>query len=292
MSFRAARWSGLALGLGLALALSSAGCGGPSADESLGRAASASTFANDKTAFDYFLGKGLTTYQAAGIVGNLDQESGVDPTAVESGGPGRGIAQWSVGGRWDTDANDNATWYAGTQGQSVESLQLQLDFIWYELTTFSSYGLAALQKSTSVTDATVDFETDFEGCSMCDQSTRIGYAENVLGAYGSDTVDAGGGPPTDAGGPMTDTGTPETDGGAPIHTDAGATPDASAIDAATHDAAAPDAAPAAGDAASSAPGKGCSTAPGSLTGSGAACSLVALAGLATRRRRARHRVPT
>src|SRR5581483_3032280 len=102
-------------------------------------------FTNDKAAFDYFVGKGLTNFQAAGIVGNLDQESGVSPTAVQQGGPGRGIAQWSVGGRWDTDSGDNATAYAAKQNQSVWSLGLQLDFIWYELTTFSGYGLSKLK---------------------------------------------------------------------------------------------------------------------------------------------------
>ncbi|MDN5727116.1 MAG: phage tail tip lysozyme, partial [Propionibacteriales bacterium] len=64
--------------------------------------------ANEKAAFDYFVAKGLTTVQAAGVIGNLDQESGMDPTISElSGGPGRGIAQWSAGGRWDTYAGDN-----------------------------------------------------------------------------------------------------------------------------------------------------------------------------------------
>jgi hypothetical protein len=168
--------------------LALAGCGsdgGTSPGEPLGRAESASTFPNDMAAFDYFVGKGLSGFQAAGIVGNLDQESGVDPTAVQGGGPGRGIAQWSVGGRWDTDTNDNAVWYAAKQGQAVLSLQLQLDFIWYELTTFSSYGLAALRQTTNVTDATVAFETDFEGCGQCDQATRIAYAQGVLNAYGA-----------------------------------------------------------------------------------------------------------
>jgi MYXO-CTERM domain-containing protein len=183
-----ARWS--LVTLGLAVAVSVEGCGaGPG--EPTGQTSEAVTFANDKAAFDYFLGKGLPNFQAAGIVGNLDQESGVDPLAVQSGGPGRGIAQWSVGGRWDTDANDNATWYATQQGQSVDSLQLQLDFIWYELTTFSGYGLAALQASTDVTSATVAFQNDFEGCGTCDQSTRIAYAQNVLSVYGNDMVDGG-----------------------------------------------------------------------------------------------------
>lgn len=169
-----------------------AGCGGvaPGENESVGRSESGLT-ANDKIAFDYFLAKGLTNYQAAGIVGNLDQESGMSPTAVQPGGPGRGIAQWSVGGRWDTDTNDNATAYAKAQGASLSSLSLQLDFIWYELTTFSSYGLAPLRQSADVTAATIAFEKDFEGCGNCQEATRISYAKAALAAYGSDSVDGG-----------------------------------------------------------------------------------------------------
>jgi MYXO-CTERM domain-containing protein len=170
----------VALSLGAGVALAGCGDAGPSGPGERTATAQADLFANDVTACNYFVGKGLSNFQAAGIVGNLDQESGVSPTAVQSGGPGRGIAQWSVGGRWDTDANDNAEWYATQQGQSVDALTLQLDFIWYELTTFSGYGLASLKASTNVTDATVDFETDFEGCGQCDQSTRISYAEGVL----------------------------------------------------------------------------------------------------------------
>src|SRR5437868_4270446 len=83
-------------------------------------------FTNDRPAYEFFVCQGLTNFQSAGIVGNLDQESGANPAAVQPGGPGRGIAQWSVGGRWDTDANDNVLWYAGTRGQSSGSLNLQL----------------------------------------------------------------------------------------------------------------------------------------------------------------------
>jgi hypothetical protein len=178
--------------VGLAVTATATGCGAAGGEPTGDTSFAITGFPNDQTAFNYFLGKGLTNFQAAGIVGNLDQESGVDPTAVEQGGPGRGIAQWSVGGRWDTDANDNAEWYATQQGQSVDSLTLQLDFVWYELTTFSGYGLAALQQSTNVTDATIAFQNDFEGCGTCDQSTRIAYAENVLAEFGNDVVDGGG----------------------------------------------------------------------------------------------------
>jgi len=170
-----------ALVVALVVALAGAGCGGPPATEAeLNQA----LFANDQTAYDYFVGKGLASFQSAGIVGNLDQESGVDPAAVQyGGGPGRGIAQWSVGGRWDTSGNDNVVWFANQKGQSPWSLGLQLDFIWYELTTFG-YGFGALKGTTNVTDATVVFQDDYEICGACAQSQRIAYAQAVLNAYG------------------------------------------------------------------------------------------------------------
>jgi len=162
--------------------------------ESIASSSAATSFGNDEPAYDFFVGKGLTNFQAAGIVGNLDEESGLDPSAVESGGPGRGIAQWPVGGRWDTTPDDNVVAYAAEQNESATSLTLQLEFIWYELQTYPDYGLAALRASTDVTAATVAFETDFEGCGSCDEASRVSYAEDVLAAYGS--ADAGGGGPT------------------------------------------------------------------------------------------------
>ncbi|HEY4238570.1 MAG TPA: phage tail tip lysozyme [Kofleriaceae bacterium] len=139
-------------------------------------------FANDQAAFDFFVGKGLTNFQAAGIVGNLDQESGVNPNSVQSGGPGRGIAQWSVGGRWDT-SNPNVVAYAAAQNEGVHTLNLQLEFIWHELTTVG-YGYTQLQATTNVTDATITFMDRYEICGTCASSQRVAYAMSVLNAYG------------------------------------------------------------------------------------------------------------
>jgi hypothetical protein len=148
----------------------------------------------EQTAFNYFVNKGLTATQSAGIVGNLIQESNVIATSVEyGGGPGRGIAQWSVGGRWDTSHSDNVTAYANQQGTSRWALATQLDFIWYELTTFSGYGLAQLKSATTVTGATVAFMAKFEVCGTCNQSGRIAYANQVLAAYGSTSGGGSGG---------------------------------------------------------------------------------------------------
>ena len=141
---------------------------------------------NEKTAFEFFVNKGLKQYQAAAIVGNLIQESSVDPKSVQfGGGPGRGIAQWSVGGRWDSDHHDNVHWYASMKGKSVHSLHLQLEFVWYELETFKGYGLHSLRHASTISAATIAFENDFEGCGQCDQSKRIAYAKQVLKAFGN-----------------------------------------------------------------------------------------------------------
>ena len=78
----------------LAIALLGPGCAAPTGgDEAEGTVGSDLTSANEKAAFDFFVGKGLSELQAAAIVGNLQQESNVSPTSVQPGGPGRGIAQ-------------------------------------------------------------------------------------------------------------------------------------------------------------------------------------------------------
>jgi peptidoglycan hydrolase-like protein with peptidoglycan-binding domain len=148
--------------------------------------ATAAPAPNNKVAFDYFVGQGLSKIQSAAIVGNLNQESGasMDPRAAQSPGLGRGIAQWSVGGRWDHDASDNVVWYAGQKLQSQWALNLQLGFTWYELTTFSNYGLVPLRASGTVTDAVVAFQNRFEGCGVCVTSNRIRYANQALAAFG------------------------------------------------------------------------------------------------------------
>jgi hypothetical protein len=136
-----------------------------------------------KTAFEFFRAKGLTRVESAAIVGNLMQESSVTPTAVQyGGGPGRGIAQWSVGGRWNASSHDNVAWYASVHGLSRWSLTAQLDFIWYELTHFG-YGFSALRSATTITGAVKAFQNRYEICGACDSTRRVHDAEYVLSHY-------------------------------------------------------------------------------------------------------------
>ncbi|HKC28049.1 MAG TPA: phage tail tip lysozyme [Jatrophihabitans sp.] len=140
---------------------------------------------NNQAAFQYFTGKGLSKVQAAGIVGNFDQESSMNPAVKQyGGGPGRGIAQWSTGGRWDSYASDNAVWYAGTLGANVWTLNPQLTFTWYELATYSNYGLASLRAAGDVNSSVIAFQDKFEGCSVCETANRERYAQQALAYYG------------------------------------------------------------------------------------------------------------
>jgi hypothetical protein len=133
-----------------------------------------------RVAFEFFVGKGLTSEQAAGIVGNLMQESGVDPAARQSDGPGHGIAQWSAGGRWN-----NLLRFAKARRAPPLALTTQLEFLWHELTTVPAYGLGALRAARSVVAATRVFEKSFEVCGACNEPRRIALAEAALRVYGN-----------------------------------------------------------------------------------------------------------
>ena len=103
----------LAVAAVLAMGIAATGCVGAPDDSAESSASNADPLSGaEKTAYEFFVAKGLKNYEAAGIVGNLIQESSVNPTVSQfGGGPGRGIAQWSAGGRWDHDSGDNAVWY-------------------------------------------------------------------------------------------------------------------------------------------------------------------------------------
>src|SRR5688500_14234522 len=139
---------------------------------------------NERTAFNFFVAKGLTKIQAAGVVGNLVQESNVMPTSVQlGGGPGRGIAQWSVGGRWNS-GRYNLVSFATSRGLDRGALQAQLEFAWYELATVGGYGLPDLRAATTITAAVRAFQNKYEICGVCEESSRVRYANAALAAYG------------------------------------------------------------------------------------------------------------
>lgn len=151
---------------------------------------------NIEKGFNYFIQKGLTPEQSAGIVGNLIVESGgkLDPAVKQfDGGPGRGIAQWSAGGRWDT-----LLAWAAKQNRSPTDLATQLDFLWYELETTEKASLAAVRAANTFAEAASAFMLKFERPADTSQSAQAGRAKiagQVLARYGANgaasTVPAG-----------------------------------------------------------------------------------------------------
>lgn len=107
-------------------------------------------------AIDFFIAKGLTRAQAAGIAGNLLYESGFDPNAVGDGGTSFGIAQWHQG------RGDAMKSWTAANGYSSTSFKGQLEFLWHELNNSESYALGKLRATGSAYDAGMAFQRYFE----------------------------------------------------------------------------------------------------------------------------------
>lgn len=124
---------------------------------------------NAEKIFTYLTGKGLSAEQAAGVLGNFQQESGFDPAIIQGGaiaganytpvnGIGFGIAQWTFTARQAPLVN-----LARSSGRSVIDLSLQLDFLWQELNTTHARSLTTLKEATTPERAAYVFHRDFEG---------------------------------------------------------------------------------------------------------------------------------
>jgi tape measure domain-containing protein len=128
--------------------------------------------------FNFFKSKGFTNEQSAGWVGNLKHESGLDPARYqEGGGPGRGLAQWEVGGRFEELKK-----FAAARGKSWDDLQVQLDFIWEELQTTEKEAYDSIKRATSVVSATKLISRDYErpNPDYASNDKRLEYAQKVL----------------------------------------------------------------------------------------------------------------
>lgn len=136
---------------------------------------------NAEIAWNYFISQGCNEYAAAGILGNLEQESpGIVPTMAQlEGGLGRGIAQWEINSsRWN-----GLLAFAQQQGKDWTSLEVQLQYIWYELNggdSTTAYilvkrygGITSFKNAESIQWAVEAFEKSFERAGIPNLSGRI-----------------------------------------------------------------------------------------------------------------------
>ncbi|TBY41588.1 phage tail tip lysozyme [Rhizobium leguminosarum] len=97
--------------------------------------------------------RGMTDVQAAGIVGNLMQESSLNPFARNKGDGTDGSDSIGIG-QWNGDRARALKAFAQSQGTSPDDLSTQLDFIVHELQTTEGGAYQRLQAATNVDEAT------------------------------------------------------------------------------------------------------------------------------------------
>ena len=96
---------------------------------------------------------GMSDVCACAIIGNMYGESGIRTGALENGGGGHGLCQWT-GGRWTNLKN-----YADQHGRDWTDIEIQIDFLMKEL---SGMNMDEFWGSANVEEATELFMRKFE----------------------------------------------------------------------------------------------------------------------------------
>lgn len=163
---------------------------------------------NEEKIWNYLVGKGLSKAGVAGLMGNLYAESALNPqnlqnsyesklgytdssytAAVDSGSynnfvrdsAGYGLAQWTYLSR-----KQNMLEFARAAGKSIGDLEMQLDFLFKELSEGYKSVLAVLKAATTVKAASDSVLLNFER--PADQSDavkakRAGYGQTYYDKY-------------------------------------------------------------------------------------------------------------
>lgn len=136
--------------------------------------AGSSEYANQ--AMEYFQSKGWTKEQAAGIVGNLQAESGKDlnPYLPGDGGKAFGVAQWHP---------DRQAKFQNVFGKplSKASFQEQIEFVQWELENDEKEAANMLRQARTASEAAVIVDKHYERSSGLHTAKRIANAEALTG---------------------------------------------------------------------------------------------------------------
>ena len=131
-----------------------------------------------KQALDFFVKKGFTAAQSAGLVGNLQQESSkdLDPTKRNRSSGAYGIAQWL--------SKDRIEEFTKTFGKRLQdsTFREQLEFIVHELNSTEKAAGNALRNAKTVEEATLIVRKKYErpGEAEANDARRLSYARANL----------------------------------------------------------------------------------------------------------------
>lgn len=129
------------------------------------RGSSTSASENERITWFYLRNQGFSREQTAGIMGNLQQEHGFQTS-------GDGLAQWTGGRKARLMAMNDPY-----------SIYTQLDFLMVELNGSYRAVKNNLLASTSIDQAVIIFQDQFERCGVCMQTRRIQFAYEIYGRY-------------------------------------------------------------------------------------------------------------
>ncbi len=171
---------------------------------------------NEERIWNYLIGKGMSKAGAAGMMGNLYAESGMNPQNLQNGfdkklgytdasytkavdngsysnfardSAGYGIAQWTYWTR-----KQNLLKFARAAGKSVGNLEMQLDFLLKELNDEYKAVLSVLRSATSVRTASdcvlLRFERPADQGSAV-KAKRASYGQAYYNRYAGTTGNGG-----------------------------------------------------------------------------------------------------
>lgn len=157
---------------------SSGACGEPGSVELRGNS-------NAEQIWNFLVDKGLSPEQAAGVMGNLRQESNYEPDAKEGNGIGYGIAQWSFSRRDTLEAK------AKDAGVPVSDLGFQLEFMYAEASERPAIRgggseWEVLQRQSTIEDALVFWHDSYERSADTRSEVierRGGYAQDAFASF-------------------------------------------------------------------------------------------------------------
>lgn len=157
--------------------------GGDSDSEDLGGSASDVGGSGSKKIYNFLKSKGLSDNQVGAVMGNLYQESKLDPNAKNPSSGAFGIAQW-LGSR--KTGLDN---FAKSQGKKSSDLDVQLDYLWKEMESGYDADMlknAGWSKNASLEKNATAFANGFErmGANEAMMGTRISKAKEYKKKYG------------------------------------------------------------------------------------------------------------
>lgn len=123
--------------------------------------------------YQYLLRKGFTPEQAAGILGNMQVESGFDTGAYNPGEGAIGLCQWEGGRRTNLEA------FAAAQGKPVTDWHVQVDFMMHELQGTESGAYGQIKAANSAGAAAAAFDQYYERSSGAARGQRVANANSI-----------------------------------------------------------------------------------------------------------------